>query len=188
MKRLIFCFIVFCTIIFSTKAQTVTFEWQPDGSMLTKDGETYEVVYYDGKTKEELYNELLVSVSSLYNNPQEIISTVENKLISINAIMSIPRYVGGLLGRVDTNFHYVLKIHVKDGKIKVDAPYFTLLTFSTGGTQQDIEGWTRAQKFFKKDGTPSDKKGEREFYFNVNSTFNELINAILKLEADNDDW
>ena len=187
MKRLLLFFIVSFTII-NAKGQFVTFEWQPNGSMLTKNGESSQVVSFPEKTKEKLYQELLVSASSIYNNPQKTISYVENKLISINAVQPIIWNVGGLLGAVEVNFHYVLKMHIKDGKIKVDAPYFSLLTFSTGASQPNIPEWVKAQKFFKSDGTYRTKKGKQEFCLSVNEEFNALINQILKMQAEDEDW
>ena len=84
--------------------------------------------------------------------------------------------------------HYVLKIHIKDYKVKIDAPYFTLLSFSTGGTQGDIEGWTKSHKFFNKDGTPSNKKNQRQFYLDVNEAFNGAINMIFNYNKIEEDW
>lgn len=196
LKRKIMKIIRILTILFflncfiSTKvtAQSVTFEWQPDGSMLTNNGEMYEVIPFDGKSAEELYDNLMVSVSSIYNDPNQTISSVENKLISVYAIHEVVWDCGGILGEVVVNFHYTLKLHIKDAKVKVDAPHFTLLTFSTGGSQSNIEGWVKAQKFFNEDGTPNPKKGKGEFCLRVNTSFNSLINNIINIENDNEDW
>lgn len=187
MKKIIIVIVSFI-IAFNAKGQDVTFKWQPDGSMLTEEGKSFQVVSFEGKTKESLYNELLVSISSMYNNPQHVVSFVENELISINAIQQVAWNVGGMVGTQKVNIHYVLKFHVKDGKAKVDAPYFTLLTFGSGGSQPDIPGWVKAQGFFNTDGTPNPKKGRKAFCISVNQTFNDLINSILNLESDEDDW
>ncbi|MBO5878378.1 MAG: hypothetical protein J6Q29_02785 [Alistipes sp.] len=188
MKKLFF---TLCTLLISTNifAQTdsVYFEWQPDGTMLTKEEADFLIIDYKEKTKEELFKDLLLSSSSIFNSPKDTISPIENQLISINAIQPVIWKVGGLLGAIEVNIHYVLKIHIKDEKIKIDAPYFTLLSFSTGGTQDKIESWTKAQKFFNSDGTPSNKKGRAEFYQDINNSFNNLIDQLLNHKAQ-EDW
>ena len=131
---------------------------------------------------------MLVSISSVYNDPQKVISSVENKLVSINGVQTILWNYGGLLGCVDVNIHYVLKFHIKDAKIKVDAPYFTLLTFSTGGSQSNIRGWVEAQKFFNADGTLNPKKGREQFALSINQKFNAILNMLLVLEDKSEDW
>ena len=187
MKKIILVVASFI-IAFSTQGQEVTFKWQPNGSMLTEEGKSYQVVSFEGKTKESLYNELLVSVSSIYNNPQHVVSSVENELISINATQPVSWHLGELVGTQIVTFHYVLKLHVKDGKVKIDAPYFTHLTFSSGGSQPNIPGWVKTQKFFNADGTPNSKRGRGAFCISVSQNFNNLINSILKLESDDNDW
>lgn len=171
------------------QVDSVLFEWQPNGKLLTKEGNSFKVVDYEGKSSEILYKELLSAASSLYNDPKSVISSVENKIVSISACQPLTWKVGGLLGTIGVNIHYVLKLHIKDNKVKVDAPYFTMLSFSTGATQENIEGWTKAQKFFNKDGSPSNKKGKRQFYLDINSTFNELVNSLLNYNVNvEEDW
>ena len=170
-----------------TQNDTVYFEWQPNGRMLTKDGADSQIVQIEGKSQEVLYNELLVAASSLFNSPKDTISSIENQLISINAIQPVIWKLGGLLGALEVKIHYVLKIHIKDNKIKIDAPYFSLLSFSTGGTQENIEGWTKTQKFFNSDGTPNNKKGKAEFIKDINSSFNALIYAIIN-SKNQEEW
>ena len=169
------------------QSNEVYFEWQPSGRMLSKDGTDFQIIQLEGKPKETIYNELLLSVSSLFNSPKDTISSIENQLISVNAIQPIIWKVGGLLGAVKVDIHYVLKIHIKDGKVKIEAPYFSLLSFSTGGTQDNIEGWIKAQKFFNPDGTPNNKKGKGEFCNDINNSFNSLIDKILNNKVQ-EEW
>ena len=188
MKKLFF---TLCTLLISMNifAQTnsVYFEWQQNGTMLTKEGADFLIIDYKGKTKEELYKGLVLTSSSIFNSPKDTISPIENQLISINAIQPVIWKVGGLLGAIEVNVHYVLKIHIKDEKIKIDAPYFSLLSFSTGGTQDNIEGWTKAQKFFNSDGSPNNKKGRAEFCQDINNSFNNLIYQLLNYK-EQEDW
>ena len=187
MKKLFlaWCLAIICSNIYAQN-DNIYFEWQPNGTMLTKEGTNFQIIQLEGKSKQTLYNELLLSASTLFNSPKDTISSIENQLISIKAIQPVIWNTGGLLGGVTVNIHYVLKIHIKDNRVKIDAPYFSLLTFSTGYTQDDIEGWTSAQKFFKSDGTPSNKKGHAQFIKDLNSAFNTIIDSILyaKNQAD----
>lgn len=177
----------FISVLANAQNSSVYFNWTPTGTLLTSDGKDYVIKEYEGKSKEELYNELLVSVSSLFNDPKHVVSTVENQLININAGQMVEWPYGGLLGIVPVNMQYVLKIHFKDNKIKIDAPYFTSIT--VGGTPvYDIEGWAKAQKFFNPDGTFNTKKGKSIFCRGVNIAFNNLIEAILSYNKTNNDW
>lgn len=188
MKKILFLLLLLISFDAYPQTEISYFEWQPNGTMLTKDGSNFVIVDFPNKSKELLYNEILVAVSSMFNSPQHTLSSVQDQLISINAIQAVQRESGGMIGTYNVNFHYVLKIHIKDNKVKIDAPYFTLVSFEWGATQPDIEGWTKGQKFFDAEGNPNPKKQRGKFCYNVNKQFNDLINSILNYSHTQEDW
>lgn len=182
------CIMLNIGVIYSQE-RTVNLHLHQDGKMLTKEGKDFYIIQYEGKSQEIIYNQLLVSVSSIFNDPKTVISKVENQLISISGIQGVDWNVGGMLGTIRVNFHFVLKFHIKDNRVKVDSPYFTMLSFSSGGTQSNIGGWLVSHKIFTKDGQPNIKKEKNyEFYNNVNKTFSTLITSLLNYTETQEDW
>ena len=168
---------------------SVKFLIQSDGTMLTEDGKGYQIIIFDGESQEEIFNKLIIGVTAIFVDPKSVISTVENQLISISGVRGIQRDVGGLWGNSMVYFHYVIKIHIKEGRVKVDSPSFSLLSFDSGYIQDDIPGWLVAQKIFTKDGQPNKKKEiYYDFYNRVNESFSSLINQILNYSASNEEW
>lgn len=172
-----------------SQEKTVNFILQPDGIMLTNEGKDFQIINYEGESQEIIYNKLLMGVSSIFNDPKTVISKVENQIISISGIQGVNWIVGGMLGTVRVDFHYVLEFHIKDNRVKVDSPYFTMLSFSSGGTQSDIGGWLVSHKIFTKDGQPNMKKENNyKFYNDVNESFSKLTSTILNYTETEEDW
>lgn len=172
-----------------SQENSVKFSLNHDGTMLTEDGKNFKVIQYDGESKESIYNKLLLGITSLFNDPKTVISKLENQMISLSGIQGINWNVKGLLGTIRVDFHYVIKFHIKDNRVKVDSPYFTMLSFSSGGSQRDISGWLVAQKIFTKEGQPNTKKENNyQFYNDINNTFNTLVSQILNYTTTQEDW
>ena len=76
------------------------FQLTPDG-FRTNEGSTYFVIQQDGCSAADLYNRVLLSVGRQFKSPKDVISTVFNQQISINAIYPDIVKVKGFSGMAD---------------------------------------------------------------------------------------
>lgn len=94
------------------------FQLTPDG-FKTAENTNYLVIEMDGSAS-ELYNNVLLSIGRRFNSPKDVISSVQNKQISINAIYPNIVKVKGGLGMA--NAYFGLVIEFKDNKIRIFSP------------------------------------------------------------------
>ena len=117
MKKLL----VICGLLMSMGlwAQVIPdkFALQADGTMVAND-KSYIVVEFPGKTKSELYSDILVSSSAMYVSPKDVLSVVENESITINGYAKECLHYG--MNIVSVN--YSITILFKDGKIRINSP------------------------------------------------------------------
>lgn len=108
-------------IALSVNAQDkgVDFKLQKDGSFLTADGKDYVIVKYDSLTAHEIYQKLCSNAGGVYNNPNRVMSNVEDVSIKVRAIST--GLVKGVLGVV-RDAYYQYQIQIKDGRVRVEAP------------------------------------------------------------------
>ncbi len=188
MKKLFLFFILFLFAGISF-AQDIDFRIQPDGSFLNyKDNKDYVVIEYPDKTKNELYTNILTSVTKLYNSPKDVISKVENEVISINGISSDCVMLSGWLGvKVYFSIQYGIKFMFKDGRMRVDAPIIIRLYNDSDSDIKPISGWLSVQGIFKK-GEPNPKK--QNTIDDFNNTLNNIILDIIndRNNPSNDEW
>src|SRR5690606_30506187 len=65
------------------------FELTPDGFVNSTDHSSlYVVVDMAGKDQESLYKDALLAISSFFRSPKDVISTVENEMITVNGYQS----------------------------------------------------------------------------------------------------
>lgn len=184
MKKLfLFCFLL-CSLHFSN-AQKSSFQLQHNGTFLSPDGKDYIIFPYPEKTKNELYNQLLISISSMYVNPNSVISKVENEMISIRGYS--PDFPGVTIKGILSGFYtagaeYIIKIYFKDEKVKIDAPQI----IAVGESNVTFNHWLNYHKVFK-DGYPNPK--HQVTIDHCNTQINALIEKIITLkQQSNNDW
>ena len=164
----------------------VNFKLQSDATFKTIDGKEYVVIHEEGKSASELYNEVLSSITLLYNSPKDIVSKVENSTISINGINRDCVTAIGMFGvKVVLSIQYILQFQFKDGRIRVEAPILSRVFSETMDVQPTIPDWLKAQKYFK-DGKPNPKK--QSTIDDFENTLNGLINRILTSKKVEEDW
>ena len=185
MKKIV---LLLCALFFSfywADAQKSYFYLQHDGSFITSEGKNYVVVYFPDRTKNELYNQVLINVSSIYVNPNSVISKIENEMISINGYSS--EFPGVTIKGILSGFYtagatYTLKIFFKDGKIRIDAPQI----ISVGEANVTFNHWLNYHKIYK-DYQPNPK--HQYTIDHCNRHVNNLIHCILSFETKkNNDW
>lgn len=100
-----------------------TFVFDIESFFKTKDGSPYAVVSAVGYTQSELYKKMLVGISKLYNNPDRVITKVEDEMLTINGIDLECAYAGG--GLTKMSYQYNIQLFFKDGKIRINVPTIT---------------------------------------------------------------
>jgi len=90
----------------------------------------YLVLRISSKSKKELYNNCLVSLSKIYTYPDKVLSTVENESIVVNGLTQILKDKNNLYSY---QFYYNINFQFKEGKLKIQpviSKLFELPTFS----------------------------------------------------------
>lgn len=109
----------------ATMAQN-KFELTPDG--FKADGQNFMVVDIPNNTAAQLFNKVKLHLTAAYKSSKDVMSTVDNEMITINAIQ---RNVIRRTGMHVFDMNYNVTIRFKDDKIRFDAPTFKLTTFTT---------------------------------------------------------
>lgn len=190
MKRIIFCIIFFLLItnpIFSQFKLTI------NGFVNYEDNnKNYVVANIEEHSKEVLYSNVLRYLTQVYSSPKEVLSTMENEVITVNAIQ--PKQIPCKTLKYD--IHYSFSISFRDGRMRFDSPAFTCKTFysnkpyllvMTGGNS----GFGNEVKIglFKKDGKRAQEKTIESIELFFNSFFSNICSAAEGSEiSSNDDW
>lgn len=97
MKKILFVISIIIPLL-GYSQNPIEFKLQSDGTFRTVDGKEFIVIQKDGKSASELYNEVLQSVTLQYNSAKDVVSKVDNSVISINGIASDCVTLSGMLG------------------------------------------------------------------------------------------
>jgi hypothetical protein len=132
----------------------------------------YLVLEYPEKSQEELYNKTLAYLHTLYKDPKEALSTLDNESITITG------HASNQVRR--NNFHifdldYTWVIRFKDGKVRFDAPDVTMRHWYEGDWQLLLVNLekggfmdTYRMGIYKKGKLKIEKaKADLEHYFNA---------------------
>ena len=95
-----------------------------ENATFKKAGDTdYYVVDFGKKSAHQLYMDVLSHISSIYRNPDRVISKVEDRSIVINGYANEVSYFKDMQGySTSMSFRYRIELQFKDGKIRVNAP------------------------------------------------------------------
>ncbi len=178
-----FLFIILAALFYTTTISAQSdFRLQPNGNFLAPDNKSYMVFEYPELSQQQLYEQFLVSISSCYVSPKDVISSVTNESISVNGHDDYFVSVKVMGQRLYLDASYVIKLYFKDGRVRVDAP----VILSLGPYHVDFGEWLHSQKIYK-DGVPNPKK--QQSIDDCNIFFKELINRFLKFEHEaTEDW
>lgn len=144
------------------------------------------VITADGRNASDLKSSVINIMSSLFDHPDKVISTVGDNIIMVNAYdgTGFTEYEtsNGRSYSTSYTYSYSLKIEIKDGKIKVNSPSFSNL--------QPVLHYLGKDK-------PLSTYGETEFYeslkkakaeYKVEAIMNGYIKKIVDGLSKNDDW
>lgn len=197
------------TTCWAQEKHSVNFQLTENGSFIAPDGKNYFVFEYPNESQSDVYNKYLVAITGIYVSPKDVISKVENQMISIKGYKS-EAITNTLLGVFSSTYdiEYVLKFQFKDGKVKVEAPEIVKLRQSVGNSRSEygISTFIQNNKLFKNEipeQTGNEKKDEKakkradkknqtrkEYLIGLNGAVNKLLNNIITKTNKNqsEDW
>lgn len=169
-----------------------------DGLKPSKDPSlNFVVIDKEGKSKEDLFNQVKSFITAYYASPKDVMSEYENDMITLNAISEgdVQCKKGLVMLPFETN--YTIVFMFKDGKIRVNSPSINSMLAESTTIGGDI-GDSYQLAFTKNDniysgmerivvfkGKGKTTKGAKE---SIESFFNSLIDKIVNYEEKSDDW
>jgi hypothetical protein len=183
--------ILFATLVLLSTMVNAQFSLTINGFVNSQDNSKDYVVFdYENINKEVLYINVLKFITTNYKSAKDVISKVENEVITINAIQSKIATCKTL--KYDAS--YTVSISFKDSKIKIDAPFFECSSFAFGKpyrlTMSGSNGGLGSEVtvgLFKKNGEP----GQKNTIIEIESFFNGLCNDIEEAaigKSESEDW
>ena len=178
------------TILFSlsASAQAPKFELTPQGFVNASDQEqNYLVIESPELDQAQVYKKALKYLHTLYSNPDEALSVIENEQITVDGYAPNSVHRNGM-HVFDMDYNYILKF--KDGKLRIDAPVFNLTAF-TGQKQTLHLVWTKFSLngsdlgiYGRKDKLKSERAKE-----DLENHFNTIVSGLFKaINSAGDDW
>lgn len=221
MKKNIILFVL-CVYSLTIFSQTGAISWEPfvlqlNGKFLTQDKKDYVVIEYTGKTKQELYNDYLATITKIYFQSKDGIDKVDNEIIKVYGLnesafsINFEKKLLGIPAISTYQVKYVLQFQFKDGKIRIDAPVFLTIRNNSlkhlGTSPQSFPTWLDKGKYFynvspeitgkKKKDDENIEKANRENKVKanainaINDYANGLINSIVNYGSvykEESDW
>jgi len=185
-KNLPIIILFFSSFIFG---QEINLVLTPDGLIPNEKTENdFLVIDFPNKSKEDLFKESLIYFNSIYKSPKNVISKVENEIITING------FAGNSIRRngmhvFDMDYNIVIKF--KDNKLRIDLPTFKLTTFTDKRQVLHIK-WIK----FSLDGSnlgifgKKNKLKSKKAKADIENYYNSYLNKYIKSLKGNakDDW
>ncbi len=164
--------------IFSFAQSRVNFTLNNRCEYIIKGAEKdFYVFPYEGETQAALYNKALMGVTKTFVSAKDVVSKVENSMISINSTHRIEYYIAGGLVKVINDVNYIVEMEFKDGKIKVNAPQIVAI--------RNNKGQVAPTRDFLLNSSGQLATGWERYLF-VNDVINNILSSIKK--SSNDDW
>lgn len=164
----------FIVICITTNAQS-KFELMPSGTFASVEDKVtnYLIFDFEGVPKEQIYSKALIALNSMYVSPKDVLSTVENEIISINGIgtESILARIMGM--KFSYNISYTMTLKFKDGKLRVDTPSINSITHPNPSATRPVI-YVPRDIFNKKDEVKNE-----ETKVSIEDFFNNLVNQML---------
>ena len=153
-----------------------------ENATFKKAGDTdYYVVDMGKKSAHQLYMDVLSHISSLYRNPDRVISKVEDRSIVINGYADEVAYFKDQEYTTSMSFKYRIELQFKDGKIRVNAPDLPEIYTSSAWGEQKLSNYSTKYIGYLFGRETSAMKKEIDKYINA------IITAIV-YGSKNDEW
>lgn len=148
------------------------------------DEKKYVIISAPGKTAGEIKSSVMSSMSSMYSNPSKVISTLGDNIINVNGFAQNV-FEKPFAGNTQYfSFSYNIRIEIKDGKIKLDAPNFSGITRREVYNGYTIDTRTVNEMDMLGDLASSDEAQQLK----VTALFNAHINKIITGLSSSSDW
>lgn len=192
MKKFILLILLLLPMIAEAQ-EKVNFVLMPNGTYQTEDGKDFVVISFEGKTAHEIYQELAMNVASTYNDPSEVMSGIDDSMIKIRAYSKCIVSYMSLAGSQTCSGYYQLEFKIRDGRVRVSAPYIEETVIHTapfgGDSNTEYRFQSLTKKYFDKNGEL--KQNRKEDYDAVVAKMNDVINRILyssSIQDADEDW
>lgn len=154
-----------------------------ENATFKKAGDTdYYVVDMGKKSAHQLYMDVLSHISSIYRNPDRVISKVEDRSIVINGFADEVSYFKDQEGYSNSmSFKYRIELQFKDGKIRVNAPDLPDIYTSSAWGERKLSSYPTKYIGYLFGGETAAMKKEIDKYINA------VITAVVYGSKD-DEW
>lgn len=159
-------------------------QWRitPTGGLVdATSGKEYMVIQKEG-SQEELYKSILKNAHRIFIHPDDVVSFVENEMISITGYGETTMKYGLLNHQLNPKICVIIEF--KQGKMRVQAAWVDVLWANTSKVAPYTFLSKGGLKCFNKTGEVSNK-GRLDTYNDVSNAF---INNILFPKSENEDW
>lgn len=180
-------------ILIACNLQAQQFVLTPTGFVSSEDNsKNYIVLDFPSKSKNELYNMTLIYITKNYKSAKDVISKVENEVLTINAVSSAPIRRNSF--QIFQN-NYTVVISFKDGKIKIDSPVVNLTRFNDGKIKTLHILWDKTIPLdeshvgvFGKDFKLKSKKALEDLEYFANDFLNRINEGLNNNDMIKEDW
>lgn len=181
MKKFLFLLLALLPIMASA-------QWAitPDGTLVDSiTGDTHMIIEREG-TAAELYKQVLKNVHRLFASPDDVVSSIENEMITVNGYTETTLKYAGF----NHSFEPLIsvKVEFKDGRMRVSAKWLSTVWCKTTVTDPYTLLVKGGLKCFNKEG---EIKNEKRYHI-FNAISSDFINRVIEVpttdEATDDDW
>jgi len=131
MKKILFVLILLLpTLAFSQEKLELT----PSGLKVQGNPEAKYIIIEKSGSQQDLFNTIKSFISNYFVSPKDVISEVDNDMITLNGISAKDISVKKGLGYLDITMNYTIVFHFKDGRIRIDLPYINKMTSRSSST------------------------------------------------------
>lgn len=171
------------------------FTLTPDGFVNTNDEGKGFVVFETTGTQQELYNKAKTYLMKLYRSPKDVLSESAPETITINGISTdaVQKKAMGMVA-VSYDMNYTIVLQFKDGKVRVDAPSFSLYSDGSGKPiKMYLKGKSNGGVGSEVINTIYNTKGQLKAKYakdQLESFFNDYIQSLINgmNESVKEDW
>ena len=187
MKKLFL--LLFSLVAFSSFAQ-VDFRLKSDGNFLTLLGEDYVVVPYEGKSAHEIFNMLKANIAAVFNDASKVTNSVDDTYIKVRGFASHGKIFPYItIMKLSVEGFYDLEFKIKDGRVRVSAPYIEEEATMVGGTAPIAVSYRGMLQKHIFESNGSIKKKRVKDVPKIEAYINGILNSILlEREKIEDDW
>ncbi|MFC4212160.1 DUF4468 domain-containing protein [Pedobacter lithocola] len=189
--KLFYSLVLFLALSNAAVAQDKqTFSLTSKGFVSSTDTTKNYLVYeLPGKTQNELYKKSLIYLSGLYASPKDVLSTIENESITVNAIAPKAIKMKVLYLNPSWDVNYTITFQFKEGKLRISEPNINKISTYTGDVYRTAsiypQSGTNNKEIFNKKGILKQEDGKQNLETYINGFIENYIKGTF---AKGDNW